>query len=114
MLSQREAATQWGMSRITIQRAIKSGKLSLKPDKTIDPAEMFRAFGETSRLVDRPSVPASTTPEPGRLIQLETENAMLRELLKSKDENLSDMRAQVQRLTLDTVPAQRRHWWQRK
>ena len=46
MLSQRRAAQAWGVSRATIQRAVSSGKLSVLPDGTIDPAEMLRAFGE--------------------------------------------------------------------
>lgn len=112
MLSQREAATQWGVSRATLQRAIKAGKLSLTPDKTIDPTEMLRVFGEPSRPESRPKVPAEPTQESARLIQLETENVMLRELVKSKDENLTDMRAQVQRLTHDNGTAQSRStWW---
>ena len=46
MLSQREAAAAWGIGRTTIQRAVKSGRLSMTPDKTIDPSEMVRVFGE--------------------------------------------------------------------
>ena len=110
-LSQREAATAWHMSRATLQRAIKAGKLSLTPDKTIDPAEMLRVFGEPGRPDGRPMVPDDPTPEPARIVQLETENAMLRELVRSKDEHLADMRNQVQRLTHETGPARRRHWW---
>lgn len=117
-LSQRQAASQWYMSRATLQRAIKAGKLSLTPDKTIDPAEMLRVFGEPGRPDGRPMVPDDPTPEPVRIVQLETENAMLRELVRSKDEtlaskdaNLADMRNQVQRLTHENGPAQRRHWW---
>ena len=112
MLSQREAATQWGVSRATLQRAIKAGKLSLTTDKTLDPAEMLRAFGEPSRPESRPTVPSETAQASTRLIQLETENVMLRELVKSKDENLTDMRAQVQRLTHDKgVTQSRPTWW---
>lgn len=111
MLSQRQAASQWYMSRATLQRAIKAGKLSLKTDKTIDPAEMLRVFGEPGRPEIRPVVPDEPAHEPARIVQLETENAMLRELIRSKDDHLADMRNQVQRLTYESEPARRRHWW---
>jgi hypothetical protein len=111
-MSQRQAASQWHMSRATLQRAIKAGKLSLTPDKTIDHAEMLRAFGEPNRPEIRPVVPDEPTHEPARIVKLETENAMLRELVRSKDEHLADMRNQVQRLTHESGPARSRHsWW---
>lgn len=120
-MSHREAARAWGVSRATIQRAIKSGKLSLTPEKTIDPAEMSRVFGEPpSRLASRPIEPLEAGGEPGvshsdsdRLAALEIENAVLRaerdglrELVSSKDETIAAMRL----LTHDTALRKRR-WW---
>ena len=132
MLSHREAARAWGVSRATIQRAVKAGKLSLTPEKTIDPAEMVRVFGEPpSRLASRPMEPLEARGEPGvshpntsRLTIVETENAALkaelsglRETLSAKDANLADLRAEVLRLTHDRppepAPTSRRRWWRK-
>jgi hypothetical protein len=62
MLSQREAGSKWHVSRATIQRAIKRGKLSLTPHKTIDPAEMLRVFGEPEPAPSRPNEPLEPPP----------------------------------------------------
>lgn len=120
-MSHREAARAWGVSRATIQRAIKSGKLSLTPEKTIDPAEMSRVFGEplsrlASRLIEPLEAggePLVSHPDPDRLTALEIENAALRaerdglrELVSSKDETIAAMRL----LTHDVAPRKRR-WW---
>lgn len=124
MMSHREASRAWGVSRATIQRAIKAGKLSLSAEKTIDKAEMVRVFGEPSdRLVSRPAIPDEAGGEPGlwhpihaRIVALEAENSSLkvelagtREALAAKDENLADLRAEVLRLAHER-PARRR-WW---
>lgn len=124
-LSQREAAQTWGVSRATIQRAIKAGTLSAVEGR-IDPAEMLRVYGEPkSRPASRLGEPVEPAREPGgatpaqvaqqvaqsRLIELETENRMLRERLADKDQHLADLRAQVQLLTHD-APRKKR-WWQR-
>lgn len=67
LLSQREAARAWGLSRATLQRAIKAGKVSVTRagdgSVGIDPSEMQRAFGPP---VSRPSGPLEATPEPPR------------------------------------------------
>lgn len=114
MLSQREAASKWLMSRATIQRAIKDGKLSLTPDKRIDPAEMLRVFGEPSRPESHQTRPDNSTYEPPlRERELEAKVEHLTALLAAKDENLADLRAQVLRLSHD-IPEpfpSRRQWW---
>lgn len=118
-MSQREAARAWGLSRATVQRAIKAGKLSATGDKLIDPSEMVRAFGEPkSRPDGRLNEPLEATNEQGvgqaelaRIAALEAENRGLRELLASKDAHLIDLRSQVQLLSHDR-PGQRRRWWQ--
>lgn len=45
-LSQRQASSQWGIARVTLQRAIQSGKVSKGTDGKIDVSELFRVFGE--------------------------------------------------------------------
>ncbi len=46
LLSVTEAAEQWGITRPTIYRYIKAGKLSRRADKKIDTAELLRVLGE--------------------------------------------------------------------
>jgi len=46
LLSITEAAEQWGITRPTIYRYIKAGKLSRRADKKIDTAELLRVLGE--------------------------------------------------------------------
>lgn len=69
MMSHREAAKHWGVSRATIQRAAASGRLSLLADRTIDPAEMVRVFGEPPSHPEPPRATGTDTtrghPEPG-------------------------------------------------
>lgn len=105
-LSQREAARSWGVSRASMQRAIKAGKLSLTADKLIDPAEMVRVFGEPSR----PNEPLGSTPEPvellARIERLEAERTGLLGVIDAQKANLADLRAQVLMLTHErTEPA---------
>lgn len=45
-LTQRQAAQQWAIPWTTFRRAVKAGKVTVSSDKTVDPAEMLRAFGE--------------------------------------------------------------------
>lgn len=136
-LSQREAAQRWGVSRATLQRAIKAGDLSAVEGR-IDPAEMLRVYGEPkSRPVGRLGEPLESSSEPGgpepaqvaqsvarsRLTELEAEVQRLRDalaakeaLLAAKDENLTDLRSQVLMLTHDRpapAPAKKKRWWQR-
>jgi len=122
-LSQREAALQWFLGRATIQRAIKTGKLSLTMDKRIDAAEMLRVFGEPRPALNATSTPPKTI-DPMDVYQhnlalmeaqkelLQAENAMLRDQLRetvaAKDANLADLRAEVLRLAHDRP---RRQWW---
>ena len=117
LLSPREAAQAWGMSRATIQRHVTAGKLSVTRDadgrQHIDPAELQRVYGPPKASASRPDEASpGATLETTRIAVLETKVAMLTDLVRSKDENLADMRAQVQRLTHDGGPAQgRRRWW---
>jgi hypothetical protein len=59
MLSQRRAAQAWGISRATLQRAVSSGKLSVLPDRTIDPAEMLRVRIPTKPAMHTDMMPAT-------------------------------------------------------
>lgn len=114
-MSQREAAKAWHLSRATIQRAIRAGKLSLTPEKLIDPAEMLRAFGEPGRPPNRPDGPPKTTSEPPtqevEIARLRAELEAARAVIEAKDAHLADLRAEVQRLAHERPTGPARKWW---
>ena len=93
MLSLREAATAAGVSKSTIQRAIKSGRLSAtRTDDggyAIDPAELHRVYPA------RNGGDAARTDAAGQdaTAMLEAELASLRELLRRADREADDLRA---------------------
>src|ERR671933_213994 len=89
----REAARATGLSKATIHRAVKSGRISAQRLEDgsfrLDPAELHRVFppvsaGEAARdepqdgTVRRSETPSETA---AKLVQLETENAGLREMI---------------------------------
>lgn len=103
------------MSRATVQRAIKAGKLSLTPSKTIDPAEMVRAFGEpVSRTVASQAEPREAGVSQVEYDRLRAENEHLRAMLDVKDANLADLRHALAWAAPESPPRPRRHWWQKK
>lgn len=100
MLSLREAATAAGVSKSTIQRAIKSGRLSAtRTDDggySIDPAELHRAYpARNTDDVARTDAAGqdATSPAPAATAMLEAELASLRELLRRADREADDLRA---------------------
>lgn len=100
MLSQREVARTWGVGRTTIQRAIKSGKLSVSADGTLHPSEVVRAFGEPAgHPRDRPSRPDDATmgqvEGQGVEVALRAENAALKAQLEAKDALLAAKEAHL-------------------
>jgi len=127
-----QAAKAAAVSKTTIQRAIKSGRLSAAARQqdgsyVIDPAELHRVFpsdGNGDREMAR-SVTVNATGE------LRGEVEMLRERLAEKEETIGDLRRRLddseterrqaqERLTAlltDQRPAAqplaRRGWWQR-
>lgn len=129
MLSQREAALKWRLGRETLNKAIKAGKLSLTTDKRIDPAEMFRVFGEPRPASNTDARPLKSTNESSgleakiagleaeidRLRKIEIDHAALAATVAAQHANLADLRAQVLRLTHEQPPIlpSRRRWWQR-
>ena len=115
MFSMGEAARQAGVSKATIHRAIKAGKLSAakKDDGSymIDPAELFRAYPlvkQAKTVAARRSVTlhetTSETPDMTR------ENAMLRERISELKEERDAWRNQAERLLL-AAPVERRSFW---
>lgn len=114
-LGLREAATEAGVSKSTIFRAIKSGRLSASRDDdgnfAIDPAELFRVYPQGG-----PEV-APQRPEAQQMKQTETtdlriRNATLQAELEAARSMLEEARAdrdrwaaQAERLALAPPPA---------
>ena len=124
MLSMSEAATRTGLSKSTIHRAIKGGKLSAERQEDgtyeIDPAELFRVYRPAQLEAPRPAgyhaTPSGTGETPAEMGSGTDWNAVeahLRELLeveRRRGEELREerdaWRAQAERLALMApVPA---------
>jgi hypothetical protein len=115
-----QAAKAGDVSKTTIQRAIKSGRLSAsrQPDGSymIDPAELHRAFPRDGNADGE--MKQSVTFDATGVLRVEVE--MLRERLAEKDEAIADLREdrdrwreQATRLLPAPQPAVRRGWWRR-
>ena len=89
--------------------AIKSGKLSLTTDKSIEPAEMLRVFGEPSRPASRLTVPDEPTPEWLRMASLERENALLQQTIAAQVGTIAALEQANRLLTHDRTA--KRRWW---
>ena len=109
-----EAAKAVGLSRSSVFRAIKAGRVSAArtEDNVIEASELFRVF-----------TPVETTPSiaPAQdvtvtMAQLDAQIAMLRERIAELTENRNSWKEQSMRLALprpvETTPTRRR-WWQR-
>jgi hypothetical protein len=105
MFSMGEAARQAGVSKATIHRAIKAGKLSAakKNDGSyvIDPAELFRAYPSVKQ-AETVTARRSVTPHeiPPETPDMVRENAMLRERIDELKEERDAWRNQAERLLL--------------
>ena len=118
-LSLSQAAKAAGKSKSTINRAIKSGKLSaMRHDDgsyTIDASELSRAFQIGTHAVS--SWISSALPvEPSGTAMLEAENAALRAALDREREITNDLMAdrdawKQQATALLAAPQKRRRWW---
>jgi len=131
MLSLREAATAAGVSKSTIQRAVKAGKISASRTDdggySIDPAEVMRAYPprNTDGAVRTGAMGQDATPPaPAATAALDAEIASLRELLRRADREADDLRAdrdawraQAENATATvkmlTDQRERPSWWRR-
>ena len=95
MLSMGQAARAAGISKTSIHRAIKSGKLSASREADasyrIDPAELFRVYVPGRQVLEQTVTPSATpatashSPVTGLgTLALEVEIRMLRELVQSE------------------------------
>ena len=118
-LSLTQAAKIAGKSKSTINRAIKSGKLSaIRRDDgsySIDGAELARVFQIGTQL-DSNWVSGAPPMEQVRTATLEAENAALRAALDREREALDEVRTdrdawKQQATALLAAPPKRRSWW---
>ena len=87
-----EAARMWGVSRATINRYRKSGKISVMADGssvTVDASEMIRVFGQTKH-----ADTASSSTDTVSLTQVETgaDTAILSETVELLKQQIADLR----------------------
>jgi hypothetical protein len=118
-LSLTQAARIAGKSKSTINRAIKSGKISATRHDdgsySINAAELSRVFHIGTHLGSE-WVNAEPPMEPVRTATLEAENTALRAALHREREALDELRAdrdawKQQATALLTGPPKRRIWW---
>jgi hypothetical protein len=112
-----EAAKLAGKSRKTIQRYVADGRISMSHNVAgksgIDTSELARVFGELSQ--GAWDMSHATLPQPvpqdvaAKLVELQTENAILRAQIEAKDANLTDLRQSLR--LLEHKKEDKRHWW---
>src|SRR3954464_6981427 len=106
-----QAAKATGLSKMTIQRALKSGRLSGHKDDTgayqIDPAELHRVFpaaiqcdGNAAVTVGRSETPSVEVELRVGYARLEAENAALKAMLEDMRTERDRWHAQAERLAL--------------
>lgn len=112
-----EAAKLAGKSRKTIQRYVADGRISMSHNVAgksgIDTSELARVFCELSQ--DAMDMSHATVSQPvpqnvaAKLVELQTENAILRAQIEAKDANLTDLRQSLR--LLEHKKEEKRHWW---
>lgn len=110
-LSLGQAAKEAGVSKATISRAVKQGKISAEKvgnQYEIDPAELFRVY---PRNVSETAERNDAQPQPNAAN--DTEIRMLREMLNAKDQHIDDLKSELQQAhkekqALLAAPARRR------
>jgi len=127
--SLRTAAQQAGVSKSTILRAIKSGRLSAEKTEAggyeIDGAELVRVYPPKTDTVApqrsaqrsmghgaTPDAPATVTPDAVQFAVLETEVKALRAMAEELRQARDDWKAQAERATV-ALAAPARSWWMR-
>jgi hypothetical protein len=109
-----QAAKEAGMSKATISKALKSGRLSYVSKSTagfqIDPAELFRVF-PPKPLATVDSERSQTPVETGYFDASRVELQLLRERVDDLQRDRDAWRAQAQRLALAGPEQQPRKGW---
>lgn len=93
-----EAAKATGMSKATISKAIKNGRISASKDETgtfkIDPSELHRVYPPTvsSEQKETPTRTSANADIDGTIRELQTRLEAAQERLSDKDTVISDLR----------------------
>jgi hypothetical protein len=113
-LSLGQAAKEAGMSKATISKALKTGRLSYVSKSTagfqIDPAELFRVFAPKPLLTvesERSQTPVETGKSQADVLELQ----LLRERVEDLQRDRDAWREQAQRLALAGPEQQPRKGW---
>lgn len=113
-LSLGQAAKEAGVSKATVSKALKSGRLSYVSKSTagyeIDPAELFRVFPKKP-LLTATSERSETPEETVETASLAVEVRLLRERLAEVQEERDAWRDQAQRLALPAPDQPKRRGW---
>jgi len=113
-LSLGQAAKEAGVSKATVSKALKSGRLSYVSKSTagyeIDPAELFRVFPKKP-LITVASEQSETPEETVETASLAVEVRLLRERLAEVQEERDAWRDQAQRLALPAPDQPKRRGW---
>lgn len=112
-----QAATATGVSKATITRALKSGKISGQKDESgawvIDPAELHRVFPPVSvKQSETRNVQQTETPDKTPDFNaLERENQMLRDALSDARQERDRWHEIADRLSIAPPLPTRKSWW---
>lgn len=113
-LSLGQAAKEAGVSKATISKALKSGRLSFVTKSSagyeIDPAELFRVFPKKP-LVTGNSERLETPVETGKTAAEQVEIQLLRERVTELQAERDAWREQAQRLALTGPPHEPKKGW---
>jgi hypothetical protein len=130
-ISMSQAAQLTGKTRATIHKAIQGGRLSAfqddKKNWRINPAELERVYPlvRTGEGVDVSGDRQESSADTGKLQALETEIAMLRDMLARADRERDDWKAEADRWHQEAEsqtrlltdqrqqPEPRKTWWQK-
>ncbi|MGK9452953.1 helix-turn-helix domain-containing protein [Acidithiobacillus caldus] len=119
-----EAASLVGVARSTLYAYIRSGKISTEKDRLgkpqIDTSELLRVFGVLQDNTKDKEITGDTQKTDNENAALRTENEVLREMLKVREEQLREYQEREQwlRNRLDAIetkllPGTGRPWWSR-
>lgn len=123
-LSLRDAAEQTGVSKSTIFRAIKAGRMSAAKTAdgnfAIDPAELFRVYQPVGMVAEERAAPvvpgqdATNSETAVKLAVMEMELQSLREMVIELRNARDGWQQQTERMTLAlSGPTVDRPWWKR-
>lgn len=99
-LTLNQAAKEASVSKSTLSKAIKDGKITAERKGNrllIEPSELFRVFERKSVSTDRErsASVSGTVSEQANVRELQAEISGLKEVVKAKDETIEELRARI-------------------